>query len=142
MRGPSYIRSICFLLLLSTSLLSSAEQLMVVVHKDAEIDRLSKKQIKRIFMEPYSPSHLKPVNLPKGSKTRVIFNTKVIGLPESRISSYWAQMKFSGRGKPPMELDSETDVLDLIQNSKKHVGYLLINSDLPAGVKPLFTIQY
>jgi len=115
---------------------------MVVVNQDADVKSLSRKQIKRIFMEPYSPSHLKPVNLPKGNKTRVVFNTKIIGLPESRISSYWAQMKFSGRGKPPMELDSDSEVLDLIQNSKKHIGYIMETSELPENVKPLFTVQY
>ncbi|GAC21788.1 hypothetical protein GARC_4851 [Paraglaciecola arctica BSs20135] len=56
----------------------------------------------------YLSYDLRAIALPPESQTRVLFNTKMVGLTESRIQSCWAQMRFSGRKKPPTELTNET----------------------------------
>lgn len=138
----SGFRTIMILLMACLPCWVSADQLIVIVHQDSNYAKLNKKEIKRIFMEPYRSSKLIPINLPKNSKPRVVFNTKIIGLPEVRISSYWAQMKFSGRGTPPIELPNEQAILEYIKNNRDYIGYVTEQSPLPDGTKAVLTIQY
>ena len=61
---------------------------------------------------------------------RSIFNAKIITLPESRIQSYWAQMRFSGRMTPPKEYGTLEAMLAYIANNKGAVGYIPAETEL------------
>ncbi|GMM69228.1 hypothetical protein MTsDn1_25230 [Alteromonas sp. MTD1] len=121
-----------------------AEQKIIVVANIALNDNLnqislSKSQIREIFMTGSSASiaadmTLKPIALAPGNKSRVVFNTHVIGLPESRIQSYWAQMQFSGRYQPPMEVDDVSTMIERLKNTKGTIGYLPTTIPIPSGL--------
>lgn len=84
---------------------------------------------------------LTAIALPPETHTRVLFNTKVVGLTESRIQSYWAQMKFSGRRQQPKELQSEQSVLDYVKNNHNAVGYLSSAMEIPNELTILLEIK-
>ncbi|MFT6269629.1 MAG: hypothetical protein ACJAVV_002456 [Alphaproteobacteria bacterium] len=65
-------------------------------------------------------------------EVRILFNTKVVGLTEARIQSYWAQMRFSGRKKPPKQLDDEKIVLLFLSRNKGAVAYMSANQPIQA----------
>jgi hypothetical protein len=103
-------------LLLAMSLNSYASDLIIVANTDN------------------SQFLLKPIAMAPRSKSRYTFNTRVVGLTESRIQSYWAQMRFSGRKKAPREFDSLESLLVHLQNNKETVAYLPSDTKLPDGL--------
>lgn len=119
---------------------ADGNQLLIITHSQTQTQWVDKKSIKRIYME--SANRLKAINLPKNNKARAIFNTKIIGLTESRISSYWAQMKFTGRGTPPMVLESDIEAMAFIQKNPGYIAYINSRDELPDNVRVIHTIKY
>lgn len=115
------------------------EDVMVVTSSSSFEAELSKRQIRDIFMGNSSTLPLTPLSLRPSNRARYIFNTKVVGLTESRIQSYWAQMRFSGRNKPPKEFDSVEALLAYMQNNKDTVAYLPVDTKLPSGMTMIYT---
>lgn len=134
----------CLILILLglTSLPSiAAESIVVVTNSENKALKLSHQEIRNLFMGGAISADLKAVALPAENRTRVLFNTKVVGLTESRIQSYWAQMRFSGRKKPPLELSNEAMVLQYLKDNPNSVGYLPDDAILPDGLTVIFQSQ-
>ncbi|MDO6567369.1 hypothetical protein Q4561_09890 [Alteromonas sp. 1_MG-2023] len=98
---------------------------------------LSKSEIRSVFMGG-STKGLSPVEFVPGSYIRKVFNTRVIGLPEARIQSFWAQMRFSGRSSPPVSVDSIDEMLLFLAEHKASVGYLPEGTSLPKGLTVIY----
>lgn len=123
--------------MLSCSCLSAAE-IIVVANTDSEHLSLEKRQVRDIFMKNNSHILLDPVVLAPNIDARFLFNTKIVGLTESRIQSYWAQMRFTGRKKPPKEFVSLQAMLEYVQSNKNTVAYLPGNMPVPLGLTVVY----
>jgi hypothetical protein len=117
---------------------TSSESIVVVANTQDPSIRLTRQEIRNLFMGNVLSYDLKAVTLPPENQIRVLFNTKVVGLTESRIQSYWAQMRFSGRKKQPKELTSETLVIKYLQANPGTVSYVSADADIPDGLTVLF----
>ena len=60
-------------------------------------------------------------------------------MAESRIQSYWAQMKFTGRLTPPEEVRNEREMLAYLTHNKGSIGYLTADTELPEDLVVLFS---
>ncbi|MBF7074401.1 hypothetical protein ISG33_13425 [Glaciecola sp. MH2013] len=120
---------------------ANAVDLVVVANIDKSEFAVSKRELRDLFMGNSSELALTPIALDTSSEVRSVFNTKVIGLTESRIQSYWAQMRFSGRKKPPKELKSIDAVLDKLVNTENSVAYLPADTKLPDGLVVVYRSQ-
>ena len=130
--------------LLTLSGASFASERVVVVANIAQSSvTLTKSQVRDLFMSGTSPEllSLTPVSIAPGEQSRMIFNTRIIGLPESRIQAYWAQMRFSGRLTPPKEVKSAEQMLDYLRTNEGSVGYLPESTQLPEGLKVVYTTR-
>lgn len=107
------------------------EVIKVVANIDDKSLSLSKQQIRNLFMGGTENYDLKVFVLPPNNITRVVFNTTVVGLTESRVQSYWAQMRFTGRKKPPREFGSTEALLTHISNTPGSVGYVSASTAIP-----------
>jgi hypothetical protein len=114
---------------------------ILVITNSEQLGPLNKQQIKQIYMNGIS-SRLKPIHLNQGSKTRVIFNSTIIGLTESRINSYWIQMKFSGKAEPPLEVSDVQGVLKKLEKGANQIAYIPQGIELPSNVKVIYTLEY
>ena len=132
--------ALCAVLCVSSLFTANADALLVITHEENVVS-LNKQQIRNIFMGNGGRMGLTPVALENTNRARTLFNTKVVGLTESRIQSYWAQMRFSGRMKPPAELESEAQVIDYVKNNKDAIAYITAEDVLPDGVKVLYSID-
>lgn len=132
-------------LVLTLSMLSAlsaqAAGLVVVANIDETNVTIKKRQVRDIFMGNNSELLLKPIALAPNSESRVIFNTKIVGLTESRIQSYWAQMRFSGRKKPPQEFASVEKMLAFVQNNKGTVTYVPAETEIPVGLTVIYQTE-
>ena len=135
------------LLLLTTMLLKLSiagaasnpdEHVVVITNQDSPVETLSKAQLKNIFMGNLILDNITPVALSPGEVARSIFNVRVVGLTESRIQAYWAQMRFSGRLKRPDNADSIEDLIIRIRSSSDLIGYVPEGTPLPDDVKVIY----
>lgn len=134
-----------FILVLSIAILIStssyaAQRVVVIANIGGDPVSLSRSQVRDLFMSGITRVDevevaLFPVGMPPGHMARSIFNASVVGLPESRIQSYWAQMKFSGRLKPPLEVENVSQMIKLISSTKGAVGYVPEGTKLPTEVQ-------
>lgn len=134
----------CGIALFFTALLSisatsaNADNELLVVMNIAEAPTLTKQQIRHVFMGGRLSRKYKAINLPSGHPLRIKFNTKIIGLTESRIQSYWAQMKFTGRSKPPIEVNSTEELLSRLVATEGSMAYLPAGLTLPQGLTVIY----
>lgn len=81
------------------------------------------------------------VTLPLDSHTRRLFHTKVIGLSEARVRTFWAQMLFSGRGNSPLELQNPAQIIQYLIKHPGSLGYLPSNHYVPRQLKIIYSSQ-
>ncbi|NCP63538.1 MAG: hypothetical protein GW763_07605 [Paraglaciecola sp.] len=137
------LRRLAFLcvLVLGSQTSAVARSLIVVANTHQQNIQLDRQQVRALFMGAPTGLGLTPVALPIDSAERVLFNTKVIGLTEHRIQSYWAQMKFAGKNKPPMQLNSVDDVIAHLLAHPFSVGYVLGDKAIPETLSVVFRIE-
>lgn len=125
-------------LLMFSAVLHADDAIMVVANtKQVELS-LSKQEVRNLFLGGSVGYTLNAVALPPRHRTRVLFNTKVIGLTEARIQSYWAQMRFSGRKKPPLQLDSTNEVIQFLVQNEGAIAYLPADVDVPEELSVVY----
>lgn len=132
-----YILFAMIVILTVSTGVKASEQIVVVAHLRTPLSSLEKHEIRNLFMGGVL-DNLSPVTYVPGVKERLIFNTRILGLTESRIQSYWAQMRFSGRNHPPVEVKTIDEMLDYLLQHEGSVGYLPADKALP----PPLTVIY
>ncbi|MDW6004899.1 hypothetical protein [Vibrio mangrovi] len=109
-------------------------EILVVANAASQLTELTHNEIRQIYMGGTLSRKYHAVALKVGSPTRIQFNTKVIGLTENRIQSYWAQLLFTGRSQPPPELASTQEVLHYVTTVSNAIGYLPAGLEIPPNV--------
>jgi ABC-type phosphate transport system substrate-binding protein len=112
--------------------------IVVVANISGDLTTLSKNEIRQVFMGGTLSRKYHAVGLATGSKTRIMFNNKVIGLTENRIQSYWAQLVFTGRSEPPKEFDSIEGLINHLSSTKNAIGYLPADIPVPDNLVILY----
>ena len=115
-----------------------SDHVLVVANTDDRDLQLTQREVRSLFMGRASNPGLNVIVLTPDNLTRVLFNTKVIGLTEARIQAYWAQMRFSGRRPPPREFENEAEALQYVLANEGAVGYFSQDTPLPAGLTILY----
>ena len=110
---------------------AESRDVVVVANVENKDIRLDKREVRNLFMGNTIDVVLEPVSLPPETLTRAVFNTKVIGLTEARIQSYWSQMRFSGRSKPPKEMQDVENLLAYISTHKGTVAFFPADVPIP-----------
>jgi hypothetical protein len=132
-----------FLFLICVSVCQSAyarQEVVVVANIDYDVE-LSKQEIRNVFMGGTINYDLTAIELPPNNSLRILFNTKVVGLTEARIQSYWAQMRFSGRKKQPKQLQNTNSVIEYLLNNKGAIAYLPANSNIPSELTVVYSVE-
>ena len=115
-----------------------ADRVLVVANIEDRDLQLTQREVRSLFMGRASDAGLNAIFLTPDNLTRVLFNTKVMGLAESRIQAYWAQMRFSGRKRPPREFEDEATALRYVLANEGAVGYFSQDTTLPEGLVILY----
>jgi hypothetical protein len=116
----------------------SSDHVVVITRQDSSINTISKSQLRNLFMSNLALPDVTPIALSPGEVARSIFNIRVIGLTESRIQAYWAQMRFSGRQQRPETADSINELILMIESSTNTIGYLPEGTPLPEDIKVIY----
>ena len=115
-----------------------ADRVLVVANVADRGLQLSHREVRSLFMGRGNNPALNVIFLSPENLTRIRFNTRVMGLAESRIQAYWAQMRFSGRKRPPREFEDEAAALRYVLANEGAVGYFSQDTPLPEGLVILY----
>lgn len=119
----------------------AAAEVAIVVHP-SNASTFDKSSIKRIFLgKSKSFSNGRPAILlsasPKDPVTEE-FNKKVIGKSSNQVNAYWSKMIFTGKGTPPQEMASSSDIISAISANPDAIGYVN-SSAITSDVKIIAT---
>ena len=117
---------------------TQADRVLVVANVADRDLQLTQREVRSLFMGRGNNPALKVIFLSPDNLTRILFNTRVMGLAESRIQAYWAQMRFSGRKRPPREFEDEAAALRYVLANEGAVGYFSQDTPLPEGLVVLY----
>lgn len=140
MKKQKYITLTRYSLLAASILCTSLVQaeVVVVVGAKSTTGSLSKEQASDIFLG--KATSLTPLDQPESSSLRDDFYSKVTGKTAAQAKSYWAKLSFTGKGTPPKEAQSSTDIKKQVANNPKLIGYIE-KSAVDGSVKVLFIAQ-
>jgi ABC-type phosphate transport system substrate-binding protein len=120
-------KSIFFLLLSVTSVLSSAEVAVIISSANSNAS-IASGDITKIFLGKSKKfpdgSQAVPIDQDDGTPARDAFNEKVLGKSDSQLKSYWSRLIFTGKGTPPKQSGSDADVKALIAKNPNMIGYI------------------
>ena len=121
--------------LLGGQMLPAEEQnFVVIVNKSNNVSSLSKSQVSRMFLKKVftwkDGSSVKPIDLTPDSPVRKIFSQEIHGRNVYSIKNYWQQMIFAGRDVPPLEKETEQEIIDYVSSHPEAVGYVSSKTNL------------
>lgn len=111
----------------------------VIVHASNDISELSRRQLSDIFMKRTlrwtDRSDIVPVDQSPSSRVRARFSRVIHGKSIAFVTRYWQRLIFSGRGIPPVELNSNEAVIELVRSNPGAIGYVENGVPLSATVR-------
>ena len=110
------------------------ERFIVIVHHDNPVTEVDREFLRDAYLKKATDwSHgetIRPVDLSGRFGVRDVFTREVLRKTAAQLRSYWNQQIFSGKGIPPVEADSITEMIDYVAATPGAIGYL------PAGTAP------
>lgn len=121
--------------------IAQAQDFKVVVNVSNSMDSISPKALSGLFLKKDltwpDGRAVVAVDLGPDSPTRAAFTEQIHGKKVSSIKSYWQRQIFAGKAVPPMELETDAEVLAYVAVKQGAVGYVSSTSPLRAKVKEL-----
>ncbi|KGJ97620.1 phosphate ABC transporter substrate-binding protein [Colwellia psychrerythraea] len=119
---------ISILLLTSLTLSHSCFADISIVVNIANGRAISDTEISRLFLGKLKKfsggDSATPVNSKAGNAARADFEKKVLNKSSSQIKAYWSKRVFSGKGKPPTEVENDAAVLAFVAANPGAIGYV------------------
>lgn len=138
------IKRILITVLLSLPLFATAqtviaEELAVIVSKNSPVDSLTDAEIQQLFSgqsRSVGGNSLQPLDLPGGDAQRNAFYQQLLGRSPDQMRSHWARLIFTGKARPPREVNSPREMKTMIESSESFIGYIPA-ADVNENVKVL-----
>lgn len=123
--------------------LSLSAAISVVVHPSNQTS-LTKEDLTRLYTGKLSSftdgSSAVPVNLADSVPLRSQFDQKALGRSSSQVKAFWSKLVFTGKGTPPKEVASDSEVLALVANNPNIIGYVSADA-VSDNVKVVLTLE-
>ena len=113
--------------ILFTGLAANAEDLIVIANKNVTVSSVTRAELQNIFLGKTGKwpdgKKIKPAVLKEGSTHKKFLND-LLGMSTSQFDSYWKQVIFTGKGRPPKTSDSEEEMVQFVSATDDAVGYI------------------
>lgn len=117
-------------------------EVVVVVNASEQIELQKPEDIADLFLSKRNDLaglRLAPVDLPESNSARDVFYESVIGKSAAQVKAYWSRLIFTGKGVPPKQFSSDTEIAEWISENEGYIGY--INSEsIAEGIKVIYTL--
>lgn len=126
------------------SLPTLADEIAVIAHSQATFNQITMGETRQIFMGksrtlPNAQTALPLMHL-ENSSLRTRFDRAVLDRDSKQMRAYWAQMIFTGRGKPPRQVESDEVMKKEVAANSNAIGYI-DGKSVDASVKVLLMIS-
>lgn len=101
-------------------------EIVVVVAKSSSIASLTEREIRRIFLAKsrrLNGSRVQPFEL-SNEDFKAQFYEKVTGKNLRQLNSYWTTLIFTGKGKPPKNVDKAETLLNALSDNPSAIAYM------------------
>ncbi|MEO8505299.1 MAG: phosphate ABC transporter substrate-binding protein [Acidobacteriota bacterium] len=138
--------SVVLSLLACAFLRSSAlhADVVAIVSAKSPVIALTQSQIADIFLAKVArfPEGDKavPLDQPEGSRERDEFYAKVAGKTAAQMKAHWSKIIFTGRGQPPVQAATDTEVRKRVGENPSVIGYIE-RTMVDASVRVLFSTE-
>jgi ABC-type phosphate transport system substrate-binding protein len=132
----THIQTIATVLLTAFTIPASAE-LVVIVNPQNSANAMTPEQVSQVFLG--KSSSLTPVDQSASSAIRTEFYKKVTDKDATQVKALWSKLIFTGKGVPPKELGSSTDVKKAVATDPNAIGYVE-KASVDASVKMVLTV--
>lgn len=108
----------------------------IVVIGNNNVPKMDAITIQKVFTGKFisvSGIDIKPVGRKPGTTTRDRFLQDFLHQNEEKYTAYWTVRRYIGKGEPPTELPSASDVINYVQSTPGAVGYIN-DADLKPGM--------
>ena len=123
-----FARFVALLVVLLPPVMVCAENLVVVINPNSGVERLSRNDVINIFLGSFRqlPSGIAalPVDLPALHPDRAAFYRQLVGKNTAEINTYWARLIFSGRTRPPIQVEQFEEAVALVQSVVGAITYM------------------
>lgn len=131
-------------LLFSLSFFAQAE-LVVVASSSNPIHQIEKQDLIDVYMGRFntlpSGQNVSTIDFPSNSKERDKFYLYLTGKSSAQINAYWARLLFTGRARPPLELESKDAVVEHLIRHPNTIAYMKAE-DVDSRLKVLYKLDY
>lgn len=108
--------------------LANADDIVVIANPQAGFDALTLGETRQLFMGknrtlPNAQTAI-PLMHKEQSPIRIRFDRSVLGRDPKQSRAYWAQMIFTGRGTPPRQIESDTQIKKEVAANPQAIGYI------------------
>ena len=115
-------------IILTLSLLTTSyhAELVLIVHKDFPMDKISKKSLKKIYrnkMKKWKHGGSIVRSFLKKGKTHKVF-CKVLKKSPSKLDRFWLKQVFTGKGAAPESFSNGKAMIAFIAENKNALGYV------------------
>ena len=109
--------------------ISAEARIYVIVNKNSSISSISRSTLKRVYLGktmrfPGSSKSFYPVELSARSAVRTEFLRKVMHMKSSLLMQYRSRLIFSGKGRVPISVGSQSSVESIVGRKKNAIGYV------------------
>ncbi len=102
-------------------------EIAVVVALDSPLQQITTREVSDIYLgrlKATAGEKLLVLDHPRESALRERFFKQLNGMDLRRLNAYWARLQFSGETQPPVSLDDNKSVLEMIQRNRHAIGYV------------------
>lgn len=110
----------------------------VIVNEKSPVSSVSSELLRNAFLKKETRwgngETLRPIDLTSKYPARATFTRAILKKTPAQLKTYWNQQVFSGKGVPPPESDSITEIVAYVRTTPGAVAYVPIDADA-RGVK-------
>lgn len=105
-----------------------SDDLVLIANADSGIKQLTKREVINIYLGRYrrldTGYTAEPIDLTSKTNTKAMFYRLLVGKNLAEINAYWSRLVFSGKTRPPQQVDNVEKVLEMVGNNKNTLGYI------------------
>ena len=120
-------KRLCVLVCLLFCTNAAFAEIVIIVNKN-NTNSIDSKSLKRIFLAKEKRFadglEARPINQASSQSIRREFDDKYINRTSAQVKAYWAKLVFTGKGTPPLDLQSDAAVISTVETDQSAIGYI------------------
>ena len=117
-------------------------EVMVVVSAKSEIASVDSKTLKKLYLgktKKIGGVAVNAINLLDTHPLKIEFDEKALKKNPGKMTAYWSNMIFTGKGAPLDQVETEEEMLNALRKDKLSIGYMSADT-ISEKVKVLITL--